>query len=232
MKKILEANGQYNENINTFSKKEGVSGLMLFAIMYLGYAVLGYLVKSVSENARTIIGIIFNTAVFAITLLFLRLNKRNIETIGLRTGRKVLSIAIGGILAALVFYNNCLSYWFAGNSFIPIEKILLLVVYYFSVAVCEELVFRGYIGTRIYGLVKYKSIAVILTGLLFVLMHYPYRMAAYGMTLSGFLGNIDWIIDLFVTHIVFSLIYMKTNSLYGAMIPHWVSNLAYNIVAR
>lgn len=118
------------------------------------------------------------------------------------------------------------------SSLLSIGKIFLLIVFYFSVAVCEELVFRGYIGTRICSLVKYKSIAVILTGLLFVLMHYPYRMIAYGMSLSEFFGNINWIIDLFVTHIVFSLIYMKTNSLYGAIIPHWVSNLAYNIVAR
>lgn len=114
----------------------------------------------------------------------------------------------------------------------PIKEILLLIVFYFSVAVCEEFVFRGYISTRIYSLDKYKSVAVVFTGILFVLMHYPYRMFAYGMTLSDFFGNVSWIIDLFVTHIVLSLIYMKTNSLYGAIIPHWVSNLAYNIIDR
>ncbi|MFW5648846.1 MAG: type II CAAX prenyl endopeptidase Rce1 family protein [Candidatus Alkaliphilus sp. MAG34] len=44
-----------------------------------------------------------------------------------------------------------------------------------------------------------------------------------------FLG---WIFDLFITHVILSFIYLKTNSLYGSIIPHWVNNLAYNLVAR
>lgn len=232
MRKVLKINEQYNENINTFSKKEGVSALFLFAILFLSYGVFGYFTKHINENMNTCIGIVFNAVISVITIIIVKMNNRNISTIGLKSGKTLLSIVIGGILAGIFFYNNCLSYLSAGSSLVPIRKIILLIVFYFSVAVCEEFVFRGYIGTRIYSLVKYKSVAVILTGILFVLMHYPYRMFAYGMTLSDFFGNAGWIIDLFVTHIVFSLIYMKTNSLYGAIIPHWVSNLAYNIIAR
>lgn len=232
MRKILKIDEQYNENIKTFSRREGLSALFLFAVIFFGYAVFGYLAEYIDGDMNTYIGIIFNTVISAITIIFVKMNKRNITSIGIKSGKQVLSIAIGGILAGILFFNNCLSYLFAGNNLVPIKEILLLIVFYFSVAVCEEFVFRGYIGTRIYSLVKYKSIAVIFTGILFVFMHYPYRMFAYGMTLSDFFGNVSWIIDLFVTHIVFSLIYMKTNSLYGAMIPHWVSNLAYNIIDR
>lgn len=118
----------------------------------------------------------------------------------------------------------------AGASLVPLREALLYTVYFFSVAVCEELVFRGYIGTRMFSLVKRKSTAVVLTGLLFVLMHFPYRMVAYGMTFRDFQPG--WLIDLLITHTVFSLIYMKTNSLYGAILPHWVSNLTYQLIAR
>lgn len=232
MKKIIETDEKYNENINELSKKEGVSALFLFAIMCLSYAVFGFFAKYIQGDIEIFVGIIFNTVISAITIIFVKINKRNISTIGLKSGKKGLSILIGGILAGIFFYNNCISYLLAGSSLVPIRRILLLIVFYFSVAVCEELVFRGYIGTRIYSMVKYKSVAVILTGILFVFMHYPYRMFAYGMTLSDFGGNIGWIIDLFITHIVLSLIYMKTNSLYGTIIPHLVSNLAYNIIAR
>ncbi len=232
MRKILKIDEKYNENINKFSKREGVSALFLLAIMCLSYAVFGYFAKYIKGDMKTFIGIIFNTVISAITIIIVKTNKRSISTIGLKSGKRILSIVIGGILAGILFYNNCFSYLLAGSSLVPIRRILLFVVFYFSVAVCEELVFRGYIGTRMYSLVKNKSVAVILTGILFVFMHYPYRMFAYGMTLSDFWGNTSWIIDLFVTHIVFSLIYMKTNSLYGAIIPHWVSNLAYNIIVR
>lgn len=44
--------------------------------------------------------------------------------------------------------------------------------------------------------------------------------------------NFSWIIDLFITHLVLNFIYLKTNSLYGAIIPHWMSNFAYNIILK
>lgn len=232
MKKILQTDRQYNDNLNMYNKREGLSALLLFVIMCLGYAILGCFAKYIKGSMMTCTNIIFNTVISVITIILVKINKRNISTIGLKSGKEVLSIVIGGIFAAILFYNNCLSHLLAGNRLLPVKKIIPLVISFLSVAVCEEFVFRGYIDTRIYSLVKHKSIAVILTGILFILMHYPYRMLAYGMTLRDFFGNVGWIINLFVTHIVLSMIYMKTNSLYGAIIPHWVSNLAYEIVVR
>lgn len=200
--------------------------------MCLCYAVLGYFAEYIDGDRMTWIGIVFNTVISAITIIFVKINKRSVETIGLKSGNNVLSITIGGIFSGIFLFNNCISHLLSGSSLIPIRKILLYLVFYFMVAVCEELVFRGYIGTRMHSLVKHKSLAVILSGILFVFMHYPYRMMAYGMTLSDFFGNTRWIIDLFITHVVLSLIYMNTNSLYGAVIPHWISDLAYSIIDR
>ena len=110
---------------------------------------------------------------------------------------------------------------------------MVLSIYYLLVALCEEIAFRGYIGTRIYRLIKKKWIAIIVAGILFVVMHFPYRMISYGMTLSqSTINNFSWILDLFTTHIILNFIYLKTNSLYGSIIPHWISNLAYNIVSK
>ena len=121
----------------------------------------------------------------------------------------------------------------SGADFIEIKDITKLVIYFLTVALCEEIVFRGYIGTRLYGLIKNQYLVIMITGILFITMHFPYRMIAYRMTIVDLtINNIGWILDLFLTHIVLSLIYMKTNSLYGSIIPHWMSNLAYSLVAR
>ena len=97
----------------------------------------------------------------------------------------------------------------------------------------EEVVFRGYMNTRISGIIKKQWIVIIVVGLLFTLMHFPYRMIAYGMSLSELtIGNLFWLIDLFIMHVVLSFIYAKTKSLYGAIIPHWISNLASTIVIK
>ena len=98
---------------------------------------------------------------------------------------------------------------------------------------CEEIVFRGYIGTRLHGLIKNKYVVIILTGLLFVVMHFPYRIIANGKSLIDLTVNsIPWLIDLFTTHLLFTIIYMKTNSLYGCIIPHGISDLTYELIAR
>ena len=71
---------------------------------------------------------------------------------------------------------------------------------------------------------------MLVTGVLFVLMHFPFRMVAYDMSLWEFTSNVRYIADLFITHLILAYIRIKSDSLYGAILPHWVSDFAYRIV--
>lgn len=224
---------EYESNLKHYTIKDGVLSFILFGIMILNYSILAVLqtkFEFIKENIM-LVGCIFNALMIVITILFIKLNKQSLETIGLYKGKWKNSIIMGIIIASFLFCNNCLSHLINGSRFIALQEILMLLVYYFLVAVCEEIVFRGYIGTRIYGVIKKRWLAIFVVGILFIIMHFPYRMIAYGMTLSDLtVKNFSWIIDLFITHLVFNFIYLKTNSLYGAIIPHWMSNFAYNII--
>ena len=231
MLKILQTDKEYENNLKQYTKRDGILSFVLFGIMILNYSILAVL--QTKFEFIMLVGCIFNTLMIVITVLFIKLNKQSLETIGLYKGKWKNSIIMGIVFASFLFYNNCLSYLINGSHFITLQEILMLLVYYFLVAVCEEIVFRGYIGTRIYGLIKKRWLAVFVVGILFIAMHFPYRMLAYGMTLSDLtIKNFSWIIDLFITHLVLSFIYLKTNSLYGAIIPHWMSNFAYNIILK
>lgn len=232
---ILKNDSTYEKNLKQYTKNDAMLSFLLFGLIILNYSVLAilqnrfYLIK---ENIL-LAGCIFNACMTGVTILFLKLKKQTIDTIGLSKGKWKRSIIIGVIYASFLFYNNCLSHLMDGSSLVSIQNILILSVYYLLVAVCEEVVFRGYIGTRIYGLVKNRWLAVFAAGILFTVMHFPYRMIAYGMTLGDLTVNhFSWLADLFITHIIFNYIYSKTNSLYGSIIPHWMSNLAYNILLR
>lgn len=231
MLNILKSNANYNDNLIKYNKKDGIFGLTLFIIVIILYAILGVLYikfNIVKENIK-IFAIIFNTILIIITILFTKLNKQKLDTLGLR-GRWKLSIIIGFILSLFYFYCNCLSNLIAGEKLISINKILFLMIFFLSVSTSEEIVFRGYIGTRLNGLIKNKYIVLIITGILFVVMHFPYRMITANMSLSDF--DIGWLINLLIFHFVMSFIYMKTNSIFGAIIPHWISDLAYEIVSK
>lgn len=231
MIKALCANREYNDNLKKYDKKDGVLAILLFVIIIIMYALLGILYKNnsfIKDNIK-IIGCLFNLLLIIVTIIFVKLRKQGLETIGLK-GRWKLSIILGGVLSLFYFYCNCLDHLINGEKLISITSILFLMVYFLLVAICEEFVFRGFIGTRLNGLIKNKYIVVLITGLLFVIMHFPYRMTAANMSLSDF--DIGWLINLFVFHLVMSFIYMKTNSIYGSIIPHWISDLAYEIVSK
>lgn len=235
MFKILQADKEYENNLKQYTKKEGILALALFAIIMTEYSIFGILRNNfdfVNKNIM-IFGCICNLLMIIITILFVKLNKQKMDTIGIFKGKWKISIITGVVLALFYSYNNCISYLINGSKIVPLVQLPILIIYYLLVSVCEEFVFRGYIGTRIFGFFKNKYIAICLTGILFIVMHFPYRMIAYGMSLSNLtINNLGWIVDLFITHIIFSFIYLKTNSLYGAIIPHWMSNLSYNIVLK
>jgi len=231
MKKALCANQEYNDNLKKYDKKDGMLAILLFAITIIMYALIGILYKNnsfIKDNIK-IIGCLFDLLLIIVTIIFVKLRKQGLETIGLK-GRWKLSIILGGILSLFYFYCNCLDHLINGEKLISITSILFLMVYFLLVAICEEFVFRGFIGTRLNGLIKNKYIVVLITGLLFVIMHFPYRMTAANMSLSDF--DIGWLINLFIFHLIMSFIYMKTNSIYGSIIPHWISDLAYEIVSK
>lgn len=235
MKKMFKIDSEFNHNVKNYNKKDGFLAMVLFLIFILFYILLAelYLNIDIIKDNIQIVGCVINIVLIMITLLFIKMNHQNLDSIGILKGNYKISIIIGVILVFILFYTNCISNLINGYYLVSLDKVYVLIIYYFLVFLCEEIVFRGYIGTRIYGLVKNKVMAIVLVGILFILMHFPYRMIVFNMTFQDLtINNIGWILDLFITHLVLSIIYMKTNSLYGAIIPHWISNLAYNIVNR
>lgn len=232
---LLQPDKEFGEKAAKYRRADGLMAVVLFGLICVLYALIAVLESKytvVKENSM-LFGGGLNILMVAITVLFMKMKKERISSIGLLDGKWRQSCLIGLVLAAVLFFTNCLSHIMGGADFITAQNIFKFVGYYLTVALCEEIVFRGYIGTRLYGIITNQYLVLLVSGILFVVMHFPYRMIAYGMTISDLtINNLGWIIDLFVTHIVLSFIYLKTNSLYGSVIAHWMSNLAYNLVAR
>lgn len=233
--KILKFNKEFEEKAGTYKPLDGVLALGLFLIFCLLYAFLAVLQSTFSfiKQNITAAGCVFNILMILTAVLFVKIKKEKLSTIGLYKGRWKLSCVIGLVIAFVLFFNNCLWHIIGGAAFIPAKDIIKLTFYYLTVSLSEEIIFRGYISTRLHGILKNSYLVILVSGILFVIMHFPYRMIAYSMTIGDLtINNLSWIIDLFVTHTVLSIIYFKTNSLYGSIIPHWMSNLAYNLVVR
>lgn len=233
IKSIFSVPDSYIHKIENYSMVDAAMAVGLFFLYCLAMIFSGLIVNFVSNFAMTVIGGVINICFVWVVIGLLFLRKQGIETIGLKSGNIRLSLIMGTVLAAILFFCNCLSnVIFEGQQFVSIDKIVINILYYYAVGLCEEVIFRGYIGTRLCGLIKNVYVVTVLTGLLFVLMHFPFRMIAYHMTFMGLATNFSYMTDLFVTHMILSFIYIKSDSLHGAILPHWVSNLSYAIVTH
>ncbi|MEG0593134.1 MAG: CPBP family intramembrane glutamic endopeptidase [Coprobacillus sp.] len=235
MLNVLQANRDFNDEIIKYQRIDSVLAVVLFVAMCLLYGLIAMLESnySIIKENSILFGSGLNLLMIFMTILFLKIRKQSMSSIGIGNGNWKQSCLIGIVIATFLFYSNCLSHVLDGSNLVAVSEIVKFVIYYFTVALCEEIVFRGYISTRLYGIIKNQYLVIVISGLLFIIMHFPYRMIAYGMTISGLtIYNMGWILDLFITHTVLSFIYLKTNSLYGSIISHWMSSLAYNLIVR
>ena len=97
MLKILQVNREYDNNLKQYTKKDAVLSFALFGIMMLSYSILAVMqikYEIIKENIMSV-GCIFNALIIVITILFIKLNKQNIDTIGLYKGKWKNSIIMG-----------------------------------------------------------------------------------------------------------------------------------------
>lgn len=228
---IFDIPSSYKKRIQIFEKIDAYIALGVICGYFFAMFICGIIVNHVSYNQITLIESIVNICYARIVLVFVKKRGYGLDSIGLKEGNIKLSLIMGTILAFIFFFCNCLlNIWYEEYVFVSAKAIIIYLFYFFTVSLSEELMFRGFLETRLHALTRHIWMDVIITGILFVFMHFPFRMCAYNLSFVGFITDIPYILNLFVTHLILSYIRIKSDSLYGAIIPHWVSDFAYAIV--
>lgn len=135
----------------------------LFILYCSAMVVSGLVNKYLTALERTVSGVIINSCFVGVVLLFLVVKNQGVKTVGLKKGNIKLSLIMGIVLATILFFCNCLSdVIFEGQVFVPFKTILIYIIYFFTVGLCEEVIFSGYILTRLYGIVRNVYIDILL----------------------------------------------------------------------
>ncbi|MGM0216551.1 hypothetical protein IGI42_004147 [Enterococcus sp. AZ109] len=170
---------EYKNTVSRFEIKQGVSAVILVFITTL----LGYLHGLVLMQDFPISVIqFFNTFWPIIDLLaifpFLFFFKENLRSVGI-TSYNLKKTLITGFIGALllIFIYLVLEKFINGFNDISFQFNLLesastIILFAFG-SVSEELIYRGYIETRLHGLIKNTVMTSILTAGIFLLAHYP-----------------------------------------------------------
>lgn len=95
-------------------------------------------------------------------------------------------------------------------------------------AIEEEIIFRGYIQTRLTGIIRQDLLCSFCTALLFLAMHYPIHWVIGGFFLSSL--SLYHVICLIILHFVCDFVYKKTNCLWGAIVLHLLFNIGQSML--
>lgn len=228
VKKYFSTDNEYKAGITEYTKKDGILSILYYLFCMLTY----YFMGRVYLTNHLYLGIVCNMGLMVVCVMIVLLRKQKIQSLGITFRKSKQSFILGSILGiCIIFFNNIIPAVLSGYHFIQITKLLYGIFYYFIIiAFVEEIAFRGFIQTRIYGLIKKDSIAVIIVGVMFSLMHIPFQMALTGSNVLEFIsGNVVWLILLFMWHILFNFLHRKYSNILTNTIFHGFMDLGSNL---
>ncbi|BBF44876.1 hypothetical protein lbkm_3615 [Lachnospiraceae bacterium KM106-2] len=221
----------YKELQERYHKKEGIGAIGIYLLAMLLAALQGYcyttnLKASILDYLQTV----FDVLDIFILLLLVKVAKQKLNTIGF-TKQSFLKSAILGMIESIlligfVTFHSVLSL----NKSIHVQLTSVTLVLLFIIGpIAEEMMFRGYIETRLSGLVKNPLLCSCITGAMFVSIHYPVNWVVLGEVSFLILPTFH-VICLLLLHFLCDLIYRKTNCLWGSIILHILYDIGTAVI--
>jgi len=233
--------GGYDKNLLAYDKTDGklvfVAIFFVILLFLVATIIFYYLILPMQNHVALVIthnvmgALLVGIFPFGLIVLLLKKRKQSVATIGLSSENWFPSVVVGLLIGLAV--------WIWGNSFFSwgsftqtfsdapnwdiIRSILYLLI---VVAFVEEIVFRGYMQTRIHGLIKSTFLGVMAVGLIFAVIHFPFHFVLSGLSLGEYslYFFINSLPHFMVLHALFWFLYRRYNSLIAPIIIHFFWN--------
>lgn len=184
-----------------------------------------------TRNSEWVDEVFVKPLIWVVPVIYIvkKIEKQSLETIGL-TGKNLfknvyLGWGLGALFAFEGIVTNAFKYGgvsFAPESFAPFDLLSLVVISFFT-AFSEELVFRGYIMTRLADKLNNSFLANILAACLFALLHIPIAVYVLHYDMVDLI-SFEWV--MFVLGVVNGYLFNKIKSLAVPVMSHSLWNLA------
>lgn len=185
----------------------------------IGYILAKYFFKVTNENLELLIfmgfeflGVVIfaylNDGVAIVCLNYLKINKKQIKLIL----QNFLFILLAFSFITIISYSLGI---ISVRGIIELNnlKIILYFVLALTIALCEEIIFRGFIALYVYSLIN-KKFALYISSLLFAMSHVQY-------------DSIFPFVTAILAGLIFALLTFKNRSLYPAIAFHMAWDFSY-----
>lgn len=217
-------NNKYRKNIEQYHKKDGLKALAVYCLIMVSAFFQGWLyTTNLSVFALNSSQIWIPIILLLLFLCFLYFTKEKVSSIGIHTDNIKQSMILGIIGGLLLLALQTMLFTVQGKE-VSFSSFLLLnwIVFIFS-AIEEEFLFRGYIQTRLSGLINNQLLAGCINSVFFLSIHYPVRWVVSGTVSFDVLPAV-YVVSLICLHFFCDVVYKRTNCLWGAAVLHIIYN--------
>ncbi len=222
------------EGPERFGKKDGIAAILCFIYEVIIIFLFGLLMFHTSIYTDFTIHFrnkFFYRLIFYIPMalvqvlpvfIYMKLNHQSIRSIGLKTDKILKSVLLGILFSLPFILPNLVNEIRYQRPITDLLSCFWQFLYFFlEIALIEELVFRGFIQTRIQGLIKNKCLGILAAGLMFSLTHIPFQMIKANLSLTEFVvQNSIHLILLIFDHVYFTYIYTRNNNIASSTVAH------------
>jgi len=220
-------NSQYKLDVSKYQKGDAIIAICFWFVLMVLYAAAGKVGNLLGVHLITVVSIILPITCIAIVLI----KRQGFSSLGFRKENLWPSLCIGLLFGILAIISKILPAIIYGWELQPFGYLLYQLLFILvGVALVEEIIFRGYIQTRLYGIFKNDVSAILMGALFFALMHAPFQLASGNRAFD--LSFVIWLTVTFVMHIIFNHIFRKFYSIYGPILFHTLNNWSYSLFGR
>lgn len=211
---------------------DGIFSLFFVFLLFFGYVLLMNLYYDLSryggdmsEGFLLVSQLGFGCLFLLIMGIYMKIRKQKLSSIGLtlKDGKK--SLQLGLFYSGVFLIVFVVIHWIKGD--ITIESDWLTTLYkalYFLIVVAffEEVMFRGFINSRLCGLFKNPTLTLIITAIFFSLMHMPFKSMFFeGSERLYFFTNFAYHLILCFVHLIFQHFYNQYHNILAPGIMHF-----------
>jgi len=230
---------EFTEDIRRFmDRKDGILSIIFYIYHMAITALFGMLVfKSEIPNIgesyfQFQFYMLSSITIIVPIFIILKVRGQKLNSVGIKKEKIMKSIFLGVIGSIPFSILNIIEPISSGkvlNTNIT-EVLWIFLNLLIHISLVEELVYRGFIQTRIQGLIRNKWLNIMVVGIMFGLMHIPFQMMVANMTVIDFI--VYDLVHLIITtlmHIYLVYLYTRYDNILAPVIAHAIINFSYSI---